>query len=88
MSATIAIDGLFAARVDDALVWRVRGDDPIMAASIEASLNREFGLSWERPFDDYVPDMPAAVAEAAADALGAEVIEIEPPRGDGANAIY
>ncbi len=88
MSATIGADGVFAARIDDALKWRVVAEDPKLEASIEESLNREFGLSWVARFGEYVPDRAAAIAQDAAETLGVDLLQVDAPPPGGENAIY
>lgn len=88
MSATIAIDGLFAARLGADLIWRVRADDPKLGARVERALNAVFGASWQARAGEYVPDRSAAIAIDAAEAYGADVISIDPPSEGDPDAIY
>lgn len=66
--------------VDDELVWEVtelNGTKPSVASALARLLTAGYGLDWLPPFGVYEPSMPNAVARAAAEDLGAEVLELE-----------
>lgn len=79
MSARIQIAGV-ELTVDDALVWEVtelNGTDPVVASALARLLATGYGVDWLPPFGVYEPSMPNAAARAAAEDLGAEVLELE-----------
>ena len=79
MTARIRIAGV-EATIDVELRWRVThvdGTSLELLRSLERFLNTAYGLEWLPPFGVYEPSMPNAAAQAVADELGAEVLELE-----------
>ncbi len=84
MTVRIRIAGL-EATADLELHWTIRqvdGTSPAMIRSLERFLNTAYGIDWRPAFGVYEPSMSNAAAQAVADELGAEVLELEPADQD------
>ena len=90
MTPRIRIAGL-EVELDLEREWGVtsrNGASRELEREIEGMLNAGYGIEWEPPFGVYEPSVRNASAQAIAEDLGAQILELDPPDNGPASRVH